>query len=188
MSRRWGRRGGRGWHGSAARRRERARSRDAGDIGTEAKFLEAQGVDFARGCQAVGGLKFLHGVDGVGVPFAIGIAVVVAAARERGLDLGNACGSGSFLGGLAPGIAMPVRRSSFFRSVGRRGCGCGRARRLRGLGSRGRSGGDRKRQHRRRQHQNGRSGFHGTQRLLAKHFRSMLGAGHRVVASRLRRQ
>src|ERR1700678_1280417 len=53
---------------------------NAGGAGAQAEFLQGGGVDLAAGIEAVGGLKFLHGGDGIGIPLAVGFAFEVAAA------------------------------------------------------------------------------------------------------------
>ena len=108
----------------------------AGGAGAEPEFLKRGRVNLAAGIQAVGGLKFLHSRNGVGVPFAVGLAFEIAATRKRGLNFGNAVGRRSFLKRFAPGTAMVAR--FFLFAVGRRFVGRARCR---GGGRRGFSGG-----------------------------------------------
>lgn len=75
--------------------------------------MQAGGVNFAVVAEAVVGLKFLHGGDGVRVPFAVGIALVVAAAGQGGLNFRDAFGSGGFLRGFAFGCVMLLARFLF---------------------------------------------------------------------------
>ena len=74
---------------------------DACGTGAEAEFLKAERVEFAASVHAVVGLEFLQRGDGVRVPLAVGLTLIVTAASERRLDFGDAVGRGRFLGGLA---------------------------------------------------------------------------------------
>lgn len=58
------------------------RGGNAGDARSEAELLQAGRVQFAAGVEAVCGLEFLHCGNCVGIPFPVGLALVVSAARE----------------------------------------------------------------------------------------------------------
>lgn len=75
----------------------RRRGIEAGGAGAEAELLKAPGVEFAASVEIVRGLKFLQRSDGIAIPFAVGIALVEALLRKRGLNFGDAVRRGSFL-------------------------------------------------------------------------------------------
>src|SRR5580700_10972849 len=79
---------------------------NARGTGAEAKFLQAGRVELAAGVYTVIRLKLLQRGDGVRVPLAVGLALIVSAAGQRGLDFRDAVGSGRFLGGLTPRTVM----------------------------------------------------------------------------------
>ena len=70
---------------------------ESGGAGAEAELLQAGGVELTAGIQVVFGLKLLESGDGVAVPLAVGIALVVARAGERGLNFGDALVGGGLL-------------------------------------------------------------------------------------------
>jgi hypothetical protein len=86
---------------SASRRRHGLGCGDSRDARAEAKFLQAQRIELAVGFESVRRLEFLHCTDRVRIPFPVWIALVVAVARERRLNLGNALRRRSFLERLA---------------------------------------------------------------------------------------
>ena len=79
---------------------------NARDFGSQAEFLEAESVDLAGRLEAVSRLEFLHGRSRVQIPFAVGLALVIAATSERGLNLLDAVRRGCFLSGLAASTAL----------------------------------------------------------------------------------
>jgi hypothetical protein len=74
--------------------------------------LKSWGVELARRIDAVGGLEFLQCGDGAGIPSAVRVALIIAAASERGLNFGDAIRRGRLLHVLArrtpflPGLLM----------------------------------------------------------------------------------
>jgi len=123
--RRWSLRGRMRCRRGGGRRRRRDGGGDAGYVGAEAEALEAAGVELAGGVETLRGLKLLQRGDGARVPLAVGIAGVIAIARERGLDFGDAIGRRSLLRRLARGRVMMFCRFLFGRRL------------LRGRGGRG---------------------------------------------------
>ena len=79
-----------------ARRRYGFRRGDSGDIRAQAQLLQRGRVQLAAGIDAVSRLEFLHGGDGIGVPLTVGVAIVIAASREGGLDSEIGSGVGAF--------------------------------------------------------------------------------------------
>jgi hypothetical protein len=76
--------------------RRHGRSQTRG-LRTEAELLQGLSVELARGIQTVGFLILFHGVDGRGVPLAVGFTAEGAVFGEGGLDFRNAIGRGGFL-------------------------------------------------------------------------------------------
>ena len=110
---RFGRRYRGSWRGEIGERRSHNPGGGySSDVRAEAELLEGRCVELARGVYTIGGLEFLDGGDGIRVPFAARIALIVACARESGLYLGNALRRGRLLKCLAFGL-MAV----FFRRL-----------------------------------------------------------------------
>lgn len=90
-------RGGKRGRQTSKRRSHNPGSENPGDVRAEAELLKRGGVELSRRVYIVGGLEFLHGRNGIRVPFPVRIALKVSGARQSGLYLGNAVGCGRLL-------------------------------------------------------------------------------------------
>ena len=109
-------------------RHHRLGRRNSCDVRSEAKFLQRGSIQFAGRVEPVIRLEFFRCRDGVRIPFAVRIAFIVAAARQRGLNLADTIRRRSRRQ-VHPGRVVPLARFLVVR-VGRLR---GRGRRRSGL-------------------------------------------------------